>query len=274
MFGYCRPFWQMSAQGDQAFQQSVLLGVPIPVGDADADREAITNQVSRWVKDHTTADSVDPPIVHTNYPFSFEMMVRVYGARPYYHTEWPYWLQHYERLLPEPTMPLHLDQSYAMTLPRMAPLDPGEVAFAIGIAFGFIAVGGTGKYYFGIRESSTSGGIPTPKFKSSLDVVSLETRGGTRVSSKYDTDALFFSGPRADAMRTFVHRDDDIGELQAALSDMAERKPKQYVKALSKQHASLLKLAKARVAKDPNLAQQLRHEADCIELALRELEMH
>ncbi|HTE18321.1 MAG TPA: tubulin-like doman-containing protein [Armatimonadota bacterium] len=270
LFTYCKPFWQMEPRANQEFQESLLVGVPVPNGENDLSGagEALLARVEGWLDEKLETGATRPQTIRTGYPFSLEVSRRVYGARPYYHRDWATWKENYELLRSEPRMPLHIHREMEARLPDMEPVLPGHRSFALAVALGCVVK--KGKRFYGGVLTRVTGGRSTrcPKYDSDLETVWPGTR--TKGVELLDSEDLLGS-TRPEAMAVFLTSPDAVDTVNAAIEALQETRGKAYKGALHK-HLSHLDGLIGAASKDDGLVRQLRLERKCVEQELEELE--
>jgi hypothetical protein len=150
LFAMCVPFWstRLPQAGMQYDQHAALGCMPRSVG---ADQEQYPPEVQEWAKQFAAATTgvtaAAPTIVPTTVPYEIEMARYVHGARAWYLTDASDWKQKYEQTVSTNAFPVHTHACLGK-LPDLFPdrTRAARQAFALGMAFGFIAK--RGDYYY------------------------------------------------------------------------------------------------------------------------------
>jgi hypothetical protein len=150
LFAMCVPFWstRLPQTGMQYDQHAALGCMP---RSADGDQEVFPPEVHQWAERFaaaTTGVTAAPPtIVPTTVPYEIEMVRYVHGARAWYLTDASDWKQKYEQTANVNAFPVHTHTCLGK-LPDLFPdrTRTARQAFALGMAFGFIAK--RGDYYY------------------------------------------------------------------------------------------------------------------------------
>jgi len=156
LFAMCVPFWstRLPQTGMQYDQHAALGCMPRSAG---ADQELFPPEVQQWAEQFAAATpgvtAAPPTIVPTTVPYEIEMARYVHGARAWYLTDASDWKQKYEQTVNMNAFPVHTHACLGK-LPDLFP-DRTRVsrqAFALGMAFGFIAKRGD-YYYFNVERT-------------------------------------------------------------------------------------------------------------------------
>ncbi len=150
LFDMCVPFWstRLPQTGMQYDQHAALGCMPRSAG---SDQVVFPQEVQEWAERFSAATTgvtaAPPTIVPTTVPYEIELARYVHGARAWYLTGAEEWKQKYEQTVAMRAFPLHTHSCLAK-LPDIFPdrTRTARQAFALGMAFGFIAK--RGDYYY------------------------------------------------------------------------------------------------------------------------------
>ena len=161
----CRPLWQAEiGKIDCQFADTVILGVP------EMDKDRARKYLDETIKSAEAALARDvryQASVHVVDTFDRQRIYAVrssHGGRPHYLLRWPEYRKAYESWRKKDPHPVHVFP--AKTVDKIPSLEPvegateGELAFALGLAYGWIAVRGRW-YYFNVERRESSRGRVT-----------------------------------------------------------------------------------------------------------------
>ncbi|MCA9173285.1 MAG: hypothetical protein KDB14_02235 [Planctomycetales bacterium] len=155
-----RPMWQADPRCvDVHFSDMLLLGVPENTSEKVREQlEAIANEAAAGLNDGPYLGAIH--MVSTRDPHRIYVLRRCYGASAHYLRTTRESRQAYEQWRQLAGLPTHIfSQEQVATMPRIDPIKPAtraESAFAIGLAYGWIAKRGP-DFYFNLERNGNNG---------------------------------------------------------------------------------------------------------------------
>ncbi len=164
----CRPLWQaeIGIMG-QIFSDSIVLGVPTSEKELTALKktrfgETIRNAEAALNKDPRYQASI--AWCSTNDVHRIYAIRRSHGGLPYYLKSWDDYRKEYQKWERQPAHPVHtFPPSVVGLIPAIEPVEggsEGDLAFGLGLAFGWIAQRGK-FFYFNLEKPDTSNNYAT-----------------------------------------------------------------------------------------------------------------
>jgi hypothetical protein len=211
---FCLPFWDMRMPGGQCPIEVLLVGL-------EQDNLAVQN----YLTDHAAAQrgQVYPQVVPTGQDSVILISRVAHGASYYWHAQDEAYFREYIEALDNAPYPIHLRHEWRR-LPEPIP-DPSKYerrAFALGVAYEFIAVRGAGFYLDPARRCSLVGTSrqATPDWQTIPLLEAAAAPDALTVPATPGADEMLDDDKRTDAMQKFVDAADQVGAVRKKLNEL------------------------------------------------------